>query len=67
MSAERAIQFSTFVLILIGLCGLSAWANYTYLYETNILLEVAITALSWGVILLILYVGFKKLNWHWWS
>jgi hypothetical protein len=23
--------------------------------------------LSWGIILLILYVSFKKLGWHWWS
>jgi len=55
-----------FLLILVGLCGVSAWASYTYLNVTPIL-EVAGIALSWGVILLILYLSFKKLNWDWWS
>ena len=65
MTGERAIQFAMFILILVGLCGLSAWASYTYLSE-NVILEVAAIALSWGVILLILYIGFKKLDWEWW-
>ncbi|MEM1563439.1 MAG: hypothetical protein QW161_02035 [Candidatus Bathyarchaeia archaeon] len=65
MTAERAIQFAMFILILVGLCGLSAWASYAYLSE-NVILEAAAIALSWGVILLILYVGFKKLDWEWW-
>jgi hypothetical protein len=63
---ERAIHFVMFSLILMGLCGVSAWASYTYLNE-NLILEIAGIALSWGVILLILYLGFKKLNWDWWS
>ena len=67
MTAERAIQCATFILILVGLCGLSAWAVYTYLSEAHVILEVAAIALSWGVILLILYVGFKKLRWEWWK
>ncbi|MEM2148028.1 MAG: hypothetical protein QXJ94_05440 [Candidatus Bathyarchaeia archaeon] len=66
MTAERAIQCATFILILVGLCGLSAWAGYTYLNEAHIILEAAAIALSWGVILLILYVSFKKLDWEWW-
>ena len=66
MAAERAIQFAMFILLLIGLCGISAWASYSYLSET-LILEVAAIALSWGVILLVLYLGFKKLNWDWWS
>jgi hypothetical protein len=49
-----------------GLCGVSAWASYTYLSE-NLVLEIAGIALSWGVILLILYLGFKYLDWTWWS
>jgi len=65
VTAERAIQFAMFILILVGLCGLSAWASYTYLSE-NVILEAAAIALSWGVILLILYIGFKKLDWEWW-
>jgi hypothetical protein len=55
-----------FSLILVGLCGASAWASYTYLNE-NLILEIAGIALSWGVILLILYLGFKHLDWDWWS
>ena len=65
MTTERAIQFATFILLLVGLCGVSAWANYAYVEET--MLKVAGIALSWGVILLILYLGFKKLDWDWWS
>ncbi|RJS78026.1 hypothetical protein CW667_01690 [Candidatus Bathyarchaeota archaeon] len=65
MTTERAIQFATFILLLVGLCGLSAWASYAYVGET--MLKVAGIALSWGVILLILYLGFKKLDWDWWS
>ena len=66
MAVERAIQFVMFSLILLGLCGVSAWASYTYLSE-NLVLEIAGIALSWGVILLILYLGFKYVNWDWWS
>ncbi|MEM1565682.1 MAG: hypothetical protein QXG11_00690 [Candidatus Bathyarchaeia archaeon] len=67
MTAERAIQCATFLLILVGLCGLSAWAAHFYLSEAHIILEVAAIALSWGVILLVLYVSFKKLDWEWWG
>jgi nitrogen fixation protein len=44
---------------------MSAWIGYNYLEEP--ILKVASIPLSWGVILLILYVSFKKLNWDWWS
>jgi len=66
MTGERAIHFAMFILILVGLCGISAWASYSYL-SGNLILEVAGIALSWGVILLILYLGFKKMYWGWWS
>ena len=66
MTVERAIHFAMFVLILVGLCAISAWASYSYLSE-NLILEVASIALSWGVILSILYVGFRQLDWDWWS
>lgn len=66
MAGERAIQFAVFILILVGLCGISAWASYSYLSD-NLILEAAGIALSWGVILLILYLGFKKMYWEWWS
>ena len=66
MTVERAIHFAMFVLILVGLCSMSAWGSYAYLSD-NLILEVAGIALSWGVILLVLYLGFKKLDWDWWS
>ena len=65
MPAERALHFTMFALLLVGLCGITAWASYTYV--GNDLLKIAGIALSWGVILLVLYVGFKKLGWEWWS
>ncbi|MGQ9538192.1 MAG: hypothetical protein ACUVTE_01190 [Candidatus Bathycorpusculaceae bacterium] len=46
MTAERAIQCTAFILILVGLCGLSAWGSYTYLSEANIVLETAAIALA---------------------
>jgi hypothetical protein len=55
-----------FALLLIGLSSVSAWVSYTYLNGT-LILEIAGIALSWGIILLVLYVGFKQLNWDWWS
>ena len=66
VTAERAIHVAMFLLILVGLCALSAWASYTYLSGT-LILEVASIALSWGVILLVLYLGFRKLEWDWWT
>jgi len=66
LATEKAIHFAMFLLLLVGLCGISAWASYTYLSD-NLILEVAGISLSWGVILLILYLGFKRLDWSWWS
>jgi len=66
MAGEKAIHVATFILLLLGLCSLSAWISYTYLID-QLMLQIAAIALSWGVTLLILYVGFKTLNWDWWS
>ncbi|HLE75001.1 MAG TPA: hypothetical protein VI864_03025 [Candidatus Bathyarchaeia archaeon] len=66
MTAERAIHMAVFALLLIGFWSVSAWASLTYLND-NIILEIAGVTLSWGIILLILYVSFKKLGWNWWS
>ncbi len=66
MGAERAIHFTMFALLLIGLCSVTAWVSYTYL-QSNLILEIAGIALSWGVILLVLYVGFIQLDWEWWT
>jgi len=65
MPGERAIHIAIFVFVLIGLCSLSAWISYAYLKE--LVLQIAAIALSWGVTLLVLYVGFKALNWEWWT
>jgi len=66
MPGERAIHIGIFILILLGLCSLGAWISYTYLPD-QLVLEIAAIALSWGVILLVLYVSFKALNWEWWT
>jgi len=65
LTAERAIHFAMFALLLIGLGSVSAWACYTYLLD--LILKIAGIALSWGTILLVLYVGFGALGWDWWS
>jgi hypothetical protein len=68
LGAERAIHASIFVLLLVGLTVLSAWASYTYLYPRyNLIPVIASVPLSWGIILLIMYLSFKKLGWNWWS
>ena len=64
LKAERAIHLLMFILLLIGLCGMSTWASYTYL--SNDLLKLASIALSWGIALVVLYIAFGKLNWAWW-
>ena len=66
LGAERAIHFAMFAFLLVGLCSLTAWISYAYLQQ-NLILEIAGMALSWGAILLVLYAGFKKLEWDWWS
>ncbi|MCJ7793819.1 hypothetical protein MUP42_02680 [Candidatus Bathyarchaeota archaeon] len=66
MTAERAIHASIFILLLVGLTVLSAWASYTYL-QNNLILVIAAIPLSWGIILLAMYLSFKKLGWKWWS
>jgi len=66
LTAERAIHASIFILLLVGLTVLSAWASYTYLQD-NLILVIAAIPLSWGIILLAMYLSFKKLGWKWWS
>ncbi len=65
MPGERVIHLTMFILILVGLCSLSAWISHAYL--TELILQVAAIALSWGITLLVLYVGFKALGWDWWT
>ena len=66
VTAERTIRMLIFVLLLSGLSAISAWASYTYLND-NLVLAIAGIPLSWGIILLVLYITFKKLNWDWWN
>ena len=66
MNAERVIHASIFILLLAGLMVLSAWMSYIYL-KYNFILVFAGIMLSWGVILLAMYLSFKKLGWKWWS
>lgn len=65
VTAERAIHAAVFALLLIGLGTLSGWVLYNYV--NDIVLKLAGITLSWGIILLALYVVFKKLDWRWWS
>jgi hypothetical protein len=66
LSAERAIHSAIFILIFVGVTILTAWASYTYL-QNNIVLAIAGIPLSWGIILLVMYLSFKKAGWNWWS
>jgi len=65
VTAERFIRGAIFVFLLIGLCTISGWASYQYIGD--FILKVASVALSWGIILLVLYIVFRKLDWQWWS
>jgi hypothetical protein len=56
---------AVFALLLVGFWSVSAWGSLTYLSDW--ILAIAGVTLSWGIILLILYVIFKKLGWSWWS
>jgi ABC-type dipeptide/oligopeptide/nickel transport system permease component len=68
MKTERLIHASIFILILVGLAVLSAWASYTYIdAQINLLLVIASIPLFWGLILLALYLGFNQLGWKWWT
>jgi hypothetical protein len=64
LTTERAIHFIMFVLLVIGLFGVSAWAGCRYV--SDYLLKLASIALSWGIILMVLYVIFERLDWNWW-
>jgi len=66
MTAERAIHAAMFVLLLVGLCSLSGWVSYRYV-QNELVLMVSSVALSWGIILLVLYLSFRRLDWRWWN
>jgi hypothetical protein len=66
LTTEQTIHRAVFALLLVGFWSVSAWESLTYLSNKWILVIAGVT-LSWGIILLILYVSFKKLGWDWWS
>jgi hypothetical protein len=65
LNTERAIHAAVFILLLVGLCTLAGWVSNKYI--DDLVLKIAGLALSWGIILLALYLGFKKRNWRWWA
>jgi hypothetical protein len=65
MNAERTIHAAVFALLLIGLWTVSGWVSYRYV--DDIVLKLAAITLSWGIILLTLYVVFRRIDWRWWS
>jgi hypothetical protein len=68
VTAERAIHASIFILLLVGLTTLSVWAIFSYIsLQDNFILVIVSVPLSWGVILLAMYLSFSKLGWKWWS
>jgi hypothetical protein len=65
MDVEHVIHSAVFVLLIVGLYIISGWVCYQYIGE--LVLNIAGISLSWAVILLALYLAFKKLDWGWWS
>ena len=65
LNTERVIHAAVFILLLVGLCALAGWVSNNYV--DDLVLKIAGVALSWGIILLALYLSFKKLNWRWWT
>jgi hypothetical protein len=65
LAGERAIHIAIFILVLVGLCGISGYIIYSS--TPNDLLRIAGIALSWGIILLALYTLFSALKWKWWE
>lgn len=67
MAAQKIIYFIIFFLFLVGACGLSAYA-FAAAIENPLAnpLFYAATAITWGVILLVLYLVFERQDWEWW-
>jgi hypothetical protein len=65
MTTERVIHAAVFALLLVGLFTLTGWASYHYIED--MILKIAGITLSWGIILLVLFIVFKKFEWHWWN
>ena len=67
MGAERIIHASIFFLLLVGVAALCFWVISNFLsFQDNFILFLAIVPLSWGILLLLLYLVFSKMDWKWW-
>jgi len=68
VGAERVIHATIFILLLAGLAALCIWAVSSYIaFGDNMILFIATLPLSWGIILLAMYLIFNKLGWKWWN
>lgn len=67
LGAERVIHASIFCLLLAGVGALCFWATSNYVsFQDNLSLFIATVSLSWGILLLALYLVFSKMDWKWW-
>lgn len=67
LGAERVIHASIFCLLLAGVAALCFWATSNYVsFQDNLSLFIATVSLSWGILLLVLYLVFSKMDWKWW-
>jgi hypothetical protein len=68
LAAQKILYFIIFFLFLVGACGLSAYV-FARSIEGDITnpLFYAATAITWGIILLVLYLVFEKQDWEWWT
>jgi len=68
LDAERVIHASIFFLLLAGVATLCIWAISIYIsFQDSLILFIAMVPLSWGLLLLALYLVFRKMDWKWWS
>jgi hypothetical protein len=67
LAAKKAIFFIVFFLFLLGACGLAAYAFSLAFNPFKSLVFYLGTAIAWGVILLVLYLIFERLEWEWWT
>lgn len=64
MTVKIAIYFFVFILVLVGVFGISAWAILQYVDSP---LNYAVIAFLWGITLAMLYLAFEKADWNWWE
>jgi hypothetical protein len=67
LAAKSVLYFIIFFLFLFGTCGLAAYAIFVATGGIADPIFYAATAISWGVILLVLYLVFERQDWEWWS